>query len=68
MGVGGLALIGYVVGDSTLYYLTEHSTGMALHTASVFVLLGFFFFMLGIRPRGSMTTQSSEGTTNARPA
>lgn len=57
-GCGMLAILGYVFQIPSFYYLTSQSTGMAVHTAASFCLLGFFFFILGIRPH-------SEGTTIA---
>lgn len=41
MGVGLLAIIGHALNNSTLYYaIKDQTTGMAFHTAVLFVLLG----------------------------
>lgn len=48
--IGIIAAIGYVMDNPVLYYTTESiNNGMALSTAILFVLLGFGFFMVGLR-------------------
>jgi len=42
--IGSLALLGYIVNKPALYYfIPEISTGMAIHTAILFVLIGLAF-------------------------
>lgn len=43
--IGGAAILGYLTGNSALYYnINDISTAMALNTAVLFVLLGAGFF------------------------
>ncbi len=64
LGIAGMGVLGYLLHNPAMYYLSGRSTGMALHTASSFVLLGFFFFMIGIRPH-EHHQPVVEGVTNA---
>lgn len=50
MGIGGLSLLGYALQEPSFYFLSGQGEGMSFHTAASFLLLGYFFVMLGIRP------------------
>ncbi len=46
--IGLLAIIGYIVDVPFFYYTSTHiDTGMAMHTAILFVLIGISFYFLG---------------------
>lgn len=46
--LGGIALVGYLLSIEELYYLIEGvSTGMAIHTAVLFVVIGLVYIALG---------------------
>jgi len=46
--VGGVAILGYILNMSVLYYtITGWSTAMALHTAILFTILGIGLTMIG---------------------
>lgn len=45
--MGGIALVGYLTNQPELYFLVSHSsTGMAIHSAVSFFLIGVFFIVL----------------------
>ncbi len=66
LGMGGMALVGYVFQIPSMYYLTTQSTGMAIHTAAAFTLQGLFFFMLGIQPHHEGTPVAVQEAADAR--
>lgn len=55
--IGGSALLGYIINEPSLYYLSGNSNGMAFRAAAAYALLGFAFLLLGLRPH---TDQQSE--------
>ncbi len=48
--IGGSALLGYIINEPSLYYLSGNSSGMALRAAAAYALLGLAFLLLGLRP------------------
>ncbi len=66
LGIGGMALVGYVFQIPSMYYLTAQSTGMAIHTAAAYALLGLFFFMLGIQPHREGMPLMEQEASDAR--
>jgi hypothetical protein len=62
MGLSGLAVVGYLTNDPSLYYLTTRSNGMAIRSAASFMLLGLAFVVLGMRPHTEHQPIPAEGT------
>lgn len=48
--IGGFALLGYVLGEPSFYYLSGNSSGMAMRAAASYSLLGITFLLIGLRP------------------
>lgn len=61
-GLGGLALAGYALNDSALYFATARNTGMAFRAAFSFALLGAAFMAIGMRPHSDHQPAEGERT------
>lgn len=62
--IGGFALLGYIIQEPSLYYLSGSSSGMAMRAAAAYALLGFAFLLLGLRPHADRQPEPG-GFSNA---